>query len=239
MAWPQYSTLSRDVVFRPPATESPGYNGVFQLMKSFFVVEGLNVPRTGRCENLCYSSDSPVLGTKYENEVNLLGRQSSFSGTALKVENLKTVRWVMDVKGLFSIVYLEYAEQPIGYGESRDSSYLEQDDSPSAMWVGRTLPELFKNMREWSMLLNSPFNSDHPVAELSKAAFDYMDTPEWVYSEIDAMPDMHLSRFFKGDENYREPVWGFPQFSDETIEWLENKFENNKFKSLEQMLEEM
>jgi hypothetical protein len=60
-----------------------------------------------------------------------------------------------------------------------------------------------------------------------------------VYSEIDAMPDMHLSRFFKGDENYREPVWGFPQFSDETIEWLENKFENNKFKSLEQMLEEM
>jgi len=239
MAWPQHLTLPNEVIFRPPATEPPGYSGVFQLMKSFFVVEGLNVPRTGRCENLCYSSDSPVVGTKYESEVNLLGKKSPFSETSLKTENLKTVRWVMDVKGLLSIVYLEYTENPVGYGESRDSFYLEQDDSPSAMWVGRTLPELFKNMREWSMLLDSPFNSDHPVAEISKAAFDYMGTPEWVYAEIDNMPDMHLSRFFKGDEDYRELVWGFPQFSNEMIDWLDGHFKANKFKSLEQMLEEM
>lgn len=239
MAWPQYMTLSDDVIFRPPASEPPGYTGVFQLMKSFFVVEGLNVPRTGRCENLCYSSDSPVVGTRYENEVNLLGKQSPFSETPLKTENLKTVRWVMDVKGIFSIVYLEYTEQPVMYGESRDSMYLEQDDSPSSMWVGRTIQELLKNMREWSFMVDEPFNSDHPVANLSKKAFEYMDTPSWVYEEIDAMPDMHLSRFLKGDPNYRDVVYGFPQMSDEMISWLSNHFKNNKFKSLEQMLEEL
>lgn len=239
MAWPQYIALPDEITFRPPATEPPGYSGVFQLMKSFFVVEGLNVPRTGRCENLCYSSDSPVVGTKYENEVNLLGKQSPFSAMPLKTENLKTVRWVMDVKGLFSIVYLEYTEQPILFGDSRDSTYLEQDDSPSAMWVGRTIAELLKNMREWSMMLGEPFNSDHPVADLSKKAFEYMNTPQWVFDEIDSMPDMHLFRFLKGDSNYRDVIYGFPQLSDSMISWLSDHFKNNKFKSLEEMLEEL
>lgn len=239
MAWPQHRPLPQEVVFRPPASEAPGYNGVFQLMKSFFAVEGLNVPRTGRCENLCYTSDSPVLGTEYEDEANIMGRKSPFSETSLKVENLKSVRWVMDVKGVFSIVYLEYVEQPVAEGISRNSYYLEQDDTPSAMWVGRTIAELLKNMREWSIISESPFSSGHPVALLSKTAFEYMETPQWVYDELDAMPDMHLARFLKGKTNYRDLIYGFPQISDDMIEWLSNKFENNRFKSLIEMLEEL
>jgi hypothetical protein len=236
---PQYKSLSDEIVFRPPATEPPGHIGVFHLLRSFFIVEGVNVPRTGRCENLIYSSDSPVIGTKYEHESNVMGKASPYSHLQNNTENLGKIRWVMDVKGLFSIVYMELVEQPVAIGSTRPSGYLEKSDAPESMWVGSSLIELLKNMREWSFMVEEPFNSDHPIATLSKAAFEYMQTPKWVFDEIDSLPDMHLARFLKGDNGYRDVIYGYPQMSGEMISWLKPIFSSNKFKSLEQMLEEL
>jgi hypothetical protein len=71
------------------------------------------------------------------------------------------------------------------------------------MWLGRSIYQLFKNIREWSFMVDEPFNSDHPMATYSKLVIDSLNPPQEILDEIDAMPDMHLAKFLKGEANYK------------------------------------
>jgi hypothetical protein len=88
------------------------------------------------------------------------------------------------------------------------------------MWYGRTIFSLFKNMREWSLLTEEPFNSDHPMALYSKKAFEVLNPSQSIVDEIDAMPDMHLAKFLKGNENYRDIPMPYPDASQELKDWV-------------------
>jgi hypothetical protein len=74
-------------------------------------------------------------------------------------------------------------------------------------------------MREWSFMVEEPFNSDHPMAIYSKMAIDLLEIPQAVLDEIDAMPDMPLAMFLKGQANYRL-IPAHPTISAEFKQWI-------------------
>jgi hypothetical protein len=114
-----------------------------------------------------------------------------------------------------------------------------ESDYPGGLWTGLSLAELFKNIREWSFMVEEPFNLNHPMATYSKLVIDTLLPPQEILDEIDAMPDMHLARFLKGDENHRDHIDGFPQMSEEMIAWFKTKLEQFPNKTTSEYLEEL
>jgi len=211
--------ISEEEIYR---NADPDEHGFFILMKSKMLVEGKDgYPKAGRCDNLSYAPIVPVMGTEYEGEATCLTGKSPYSNFTLKLENIGVFDVIMDVPPHFHICYMKFVEKiPTGTIPAR---HIEQDGAPSALWISATMHGLFKNIREWQFVYGPPFNSQHPMAELSSKFFEVMDMPQELIDEIDSYPDSHLARFLQGDQNHRSRVYPFPEMSAAMKAWIGEK----------------
>lgn len=199
----------------------PDNHGFFVLMKSQVVVEGSGgYPRMGRCDNLSYAPVNVAVGTPYEDEASTAIRKSPYAKYGFTINNLGMFTRVIDASPDFFIVYIEMVEKtPLG---SIPALHLEGGGgSPSSMWIGKTIPQLLKNIREWAAMTEEPFNLDHPMATYSKKFFDITNPSESIISEIDSYPDMHLFRFLKNEENYKDETFPYPSLSINAKAWFD------------------
>jgi hypothetical protein len=112
-------------------------------------------------------------------------------------------------------------EEPDENGKMVNSSRLERGPWSRSLETPHSFGELLKTMREWSFMLEAPFNlANHPMAIWSRMFFDELNPPKEILNEIDSYPDMHLARFLKGDINHREINADFPEMSVFMKEWV-------------------
>ena len=191
--------------------------GVFFIQKCIFIEEGKNVNKAGRCENLTYGGISVAMGTPYENETWESGWKSDYDDFELQVTGIEKWGHVISVVPHFFIDYIQIKYTSVD--GSHGTLDLEKRALPMSMWLGRSIYQLFKTLREWSFMVEEPFNSDHPMAVYSKMAIDLLEIPQPVMDEIDAMPDMHLAKFLKGQEDYKA-IPAHPVISQEFKQWI-------------------
>jgi hypothetical protein len=115
----------------------------------------------------------------------------------------------------------------------------EADPTPSTMWSARSIFQLFKNMREWSFMMEEPFNSDHPMAIYSKLFFEKVNVPQSILEEIDSLPDMHLVKFLKGEDDYKLIPHPYPEASQEFKDWVTQLTVDYPEKSFQEIIEAM
>lgn len=191
--------------------------GVFFIQKCIFMEEGKNVNKAGRCENLTYGGISVAMGTPYENETWESGWKSDYDDFELQVTGIEKWGHVISVVPHFFIDYIQIKYTSVD--GSHGTLDLEKRALPMSMWLGRSIYQLFKTLREWSFMVEEPFNSDHPMAIYSKMAIDLLEVPQAIMDEIDAMPDMHLAKFLKGQEDYKV-IPAHPAISQEFKQWI-------------------
>lgn len=224
--------LPKQILYRGSGEGLPGQ---FMLLKSIFVVDGVNTAAEGslyanRCDNLTYNCTFVTQRTPYHNE-------SYHAGDDIPVESFVSWLRVIDAAPDFCISFVALKERQLD-GSDAWADYLFED-KPSTLWYGKSLMELFKNIREWSFMVDAPFNSDHPMATYSKKAIEVLNIPQSILDEIDSFPDMHLARFLKGDPNHRDLVEGFPNMSDGMKIWIDEILEAFAPKTTNQRLIEL
>ena len=210
---------------------NPKITGMFMLEKCVFVVEG-ETTGTGvnpRCDNVSFSGVIPTEGTPYASHAHSFYTNTLVSDAVLEILRVVKFEHPIAVTPHFYITYIEL-------GTWFDS---EADPTPSTMWSARSIFQLFKNLREWSFLVEEPFNSDHPMATYSKLVFETLNPPQEILDEIDALPDMHLSKFLKGEPDYKLIPHPYPEVSDEFKEWVLQLSVDYAEKSFEEMLDEI
>lgn len=227
--------LINNVIFRPP---NSGFNGYFILHKSMFIVDGFNVPFSGRCDNLSYSVELPTWGTPYEDEGIYLGATSPYTGHLFTTEDVIDFSTFLHAHPDFCFTAIIYGNNTFD-ANYQDVEAIENGVYPAKLWWGKSLGELLKNIREWSFMVDEPFNIDHPMATLSKTVIEKLEFPDWVLEEIDSYPDMHLAKFLKNDENHRETDDNFPTMSEEIKTWFLEKVNQFSPKTTAQYLEEI
>jgi hypothetical protein len=192
-------------------------SGFFNLFKVFYLVSGVNAPEAERCDNLTVAGVLVAIGTEYEGEQLMIGKKSIYSDSILKAEHVVQVERLVFYPDNFMINYVEinhdYLSPLLGYVD------LEKEQAPSSMWMARSIYQLFKIIREWSFMVEEPFNSDHPMATYSKSVIDLLDPPQAVLDEIDSMPDMHLAKFLKGQDDYKL-IPTHPKMSSAFKDWI-------------------
>jgi hypothetical protein len=210
---------------------NPKITGMFMLEKCVFVVEG---ETTGpgvnpRCDNVSFSGVIPTEGTPYASHAHSFYTNTLVSDAVLEILRVVKFEHPIAVTPHFYITYIEL-------NTWFDS---EADPTPSTMWSARSIFQLFKNLREWSFLVEEPFNSDHPMATYSKLVFDTLNPPQEILDEIDALPDMHLAKFLKGEPDYKLIPHPYPEVSEEFKEWVLQLSVDHAAKSFEEMLDEL
>jgi hypothetical protein len=192
--------------------------GVFLIQKCVFLEEGKNANRAGRCENLSYGGVGVAMGTPYEKDSWETGLKSDYDEEFI-VTTTTIDKWghTISLVPYFFIDYIQmkqkYVDGSVGFQD------FQKHSTPMAMWLGRSIYQLFKIMREWSFMVDEPFNSDHPMATYSKMAYEMLEVPQDILEEIDAMPDMHLAKFLKGQSDYRL-IPAHPPMSDQFKNWI-------------------
>ena len=209
----------------------PTKTGVFLLQKAVFLVEGKTTGegKTERCDNNNFTSILVSEGTEYASHAHSVFAKSLVSDMILEIPKVVKYEQAICCTPHFYITYIEMSEW-------HDS---QADPTPSTMWGAKSIFQLFKNMREWSFLVEEPFNSDHPMATYSKLVFDFLTPPQNIVEEIDAMPDMHLAKFLKGRDDYKMIPNPYPEASSEFKEWISQLSINYVKKSFSQILEEL
>jgi hypothetical protein len=192
--------------------------GVFLIQKCIFIEEGKNINNGERCENLSYGGVGVVLGTPYEGETWELRVKSQNSDFEVTVSELEKWGHVISVVPHFFIDFIQIKQIGVD-GGTVGRPDIQLDPTPMTMWFGRSIYQLFKTMREWSFLIEEPFNSDHPMAIYSKMAIDLLEVPQEIIDEIDTMPDMHLAKFLKGQEDYKL-IPEHPAMSQAFKQWI-------------------
>lgn len=192
--------------------------GAFFIQKCIFLEEGKNANRGGRCENLSYGGIGVAVGTPYEKDSWETGLKSDFDEEFV-VTTTTIQKWghTISVVPHFFIDYLQMKNKYID--GSTGAPDLQTNQTPMAMWLGRSIYQCFKIMREWSFMVDEPFNSDHPMAIYSKMAYDMLEVPQNILDEIDAMPDMHLAKFLKGQDDYKL-IPAHPVMSSDFKQWI-------------------
>lgn len=191
--------------------------GVFFIQKCIFIEEGKNVNKAGRCENLTYGGISVAIGTQYENETWESNWKSDYDDFELQVSGIEKWGHIISVVPDFFIDYIQIKYTTID--GSHGTLDLEKRALPMSMWLGRSIYQLFKTLREWSFMAEDPFNSDHPMATYSKMFYDIVEVPQAILDEIDAMPDMHLAKFLKGQDDYKA-IPPHPIMSQDFKQWI-------------------
>jgi hypothetical protein len=207
--------------------------GAFYLESCVFIETGENVPQSNRCDNLSYSSRSPVWGTPYQNETWETEHKSEFDDFELTVKSLEKWGHVMSPVPHFFIDFIQIKQT--GKDGSSGPPDLQTSHTPMSMWFGRSIYQLFKTMREWSFMIEEPFNCDHPMALLSKQVFEVLEVPQIILNEIDAMPDMHLAKFLKGQDDYKI-IPPHPSMSQNFKQWIINTCEKYPELTFEQKM---
>jgi hypothetical protein len=205
--------------------------GRFMLTKCTFIEEGKNLNEGGRCYNLSYGSISPVMGTPYEKEAWEIGHKSGFDNYDLQVPSIAKWGNIISVVPHFFIDYVERKRAANDVSPASETSL-----TPMSMWMGRSIFQLFKTMREWSFMIEEPFNSDHPFAIYSKMAIDMLEIPQDILDEIDTMPDMHLAKFLKGQTDYKL-IPAHPAMSQAFKQWIVDTTEKYPTLTFEQKLD--
>jgi hypothetical protein len=159
-----------------------------------------------------------VLDTEYENEANFFAPKTHTENYVPSIRHLKKWDKIVSAVPDFYIIYAEFTTTVNGVEVRAVDMRTEQ--TPSMMWFGRTIFSLLKNLREWSFLVEEPFNSQHPMALYSKKALEVLNPPQAILDEIDAMPDMHLAKFLKGRDDYRDIPMPFPDASENLKNWV-------------------
>ena len=210
--------------------------GLFILHKSYFVIEGFNFPRAGRCDNFSYTGVAPTYKTEYEKEgVTIGNKSSSFTVEDPEIDNGLVWGQFLEVPGQFCFTYTEPVVKV--NNSITENKNIEDGMNPAALLYGKSLIELLKIIREWSFLCDEPFNLDHPMAVHSKMVFDTLSPPQDILDEIDNLPDMHLARFLKSDAAHRERYDEFPQMSNGMMEWFMGKMQDYPKTTLAHKLE--
>lgn len=223
------------IVFRNPSTSN---EGVFLLNKSIFLVEGVNHPVVGRCDNLTYTAVYPTYNTDYHDEAITLGVEGkSFAVSNPAVNSVFLWFKVIDIPGKLCIVF-DQIVKTIDDNKVYDDR-LENGMNPGALWSAGSLIELVKIMSEWAEMTKSPFNLDHPMAIYSKMFFDEINPPKKIMDEIKSLPDMHLARFLQGDSKHRKRVENFPDMSEDFKSWLEEIIEMYHPKTFRELVSEL
>ena len=209
----------------------PKKTGVFLLEKCVFLIEGetTGVSETKRCDDVSFSGVIPTEGTPYAFHAHSFYAPSNVSNYVMSVKKVEQFGHVISVTPHFYIRYVQL-------NEWYDS---EADPTPSTMWGAKSIFQLFKNMREWSFMVDEPFNSDHPMATYSKLVFDTLNPPKSIMDEIDSLPDMHLAKFLKGQNDYKMVPHPYPEVSQEFKNWITQLTVDYSEKSFEQMLDEL
>ena len=218
--------ISNDRLLLEAGAMEPGF---FVLSKPLFLVEGQNHSRVDRCDNLTITGQMLSVGTEYEGHSHRIGAKSDYSDYVMQAKHIRQFEHVVFFPPHFIISYLDVAETD----ESGSIWFLDfqTDPTPSTTWVARSIYQLFKNMREWSFMVDEPFNLDHPMAIYSKKVFNNLDIPQEILEEIDAMPDMHLAKFLKGENDFKL-IPQHPVISDSFKTWVlsvVNKYPHIKF----------
>lgn len=219
--------LPDKILFRNPA---PTFIGYFALMKSIFIVDGETHPYNGRCDNLTYTSTFVTRYTKYHED-------SMYTDEGIPSENFTTYVNILDGTPDFCIAFMACKEIHLDGSQYPANYYFE--GKPSTLWFASTLIELLKNIREWSFMVEEPFNLDHPMALYSKIAIEKLNPPQNILDEIDDLPDMHLARYLKGDIDHRNRVEYFPQMSETIKFWFTEKLKQFEPKTTNQRLTEL
>jgi hypothetical protein len=227
--------LPDKILFKAPNVLN---QGKFALMKSMFIIDGYNVPRSGRCDNMTYYCEATTLGTEFEDEEVLLGKYNPYLEMTYSIHHIAMSQIVLDASPLFCILFIRFGTSGLD-GRIFNAPELQEGEYPGSTRSALSMAEFFKNTREWALMVEKPFNSDHPHAIYSKMLFDTLLPPKDILDEIDAMPDMHLARFLKGDPNFKDYVEDFPQMSENMIAWFKTKLEEFPRKSTSQHLEEV
>ncbi len=207
------AAIRKDILLKVPNLAN---EGVFHLMESALIVEGVNVSNTGRCDNLTYGLKS---WSEYgDNESNglMFGKNIPYTDEVFGVNHIEHIYPFLQVPGIFGFCFTVLKNPE-----------LEKGPWSKALTQGRTFGELLKIMYEWSLLVDEPFNSTYPYAVLCKKAFDFLEPPENIMDEIKSYPDMHLVRFLQGDESHRDLVDDFPEMSTDMKNWVISVVEDN------------
>lgn len=210
--------------------------GVFYLQKCIFINEGKNVNRAGRCENLTYGGIGIAIGTPYENQTWESGWKSDYDDFELQLTDIEKWGHIISVVPDFFIDYIQikYITTDGVFGV-RD---IQKQAAPMSMWIAKSIYQLFKIIREWSFMVDEPFNSDHPMAQYSKLVYDKLQPPQNILDEIDAMPDMHLAKFLKGNPDYKSIPTHSP-VSQDFKNWILELCETYKELSFKEKLDIM
>jgi len=207
--------------------------GVFVLQKCIFIDEGTNANKAGRCENLTYGGIGVAMGTPYENETWESGWKSDYDDFELQVSGIEKWGHIISLVPYFYIDYLQIKYTTVD--GNHGTLDLQKRSLPMSMWLGRSIYQLFKIMREWSFMVDEPFNSDHPMALYSKMVYEKLNIPQSILEEIDGMPDMQLAKFLKGNPDYKL-IPAHPQMSQEFKLWILQICEQHKDPSFEEKL---
>ena len=211
-------------------SSDPSLKGVFVLIKCGLVIEGVNTSgELNRCDNITYAGLPITDGTEYTSHQHSFYNKTDVSDFKIEVLAINKYAYAVCVYPDFMIVYIEM-------NTWHDS---EADPTPSTMWGAKSIFQLIKNMREWSFLTEEPFNSDHPMARYSKLFFDTLNPPQEILDEIDALPDMHLAKFLKGQENYKSVPHPYPEVSQDFKDWVLQLSIDYPEKPFEEMLDEI
>jgi len=209
----------------------PKITGMFLLEKCVFLVEGdttgsADIPR---CDNISFNGVVPTEGTPYASHAHSMYAPTIVSNTILEIPKVLKFEHPIAVTPHF---YIRYLEMNTWFD-------AEADPTPSTMWAAKSMFQLFKTLREWSFLVEEPFNSDHPMAEYSKLVFDVLNPPQNILDEIDALPDMHLAKYLKGDPDYKKIPHPYPEVSEDFKAWVLQLSVDYPEKSFEEMLDEL
>jgi hypothetical protein len=209
----------------------PKKMGLFALEKCVFLVEGKNMDAAiiPRCDNVSFSGVLPTDGTPYASHAHSFHSKTIVSDAILVLPEVAKFEHPIAVTPHFYVTYLEM----------NTWFDIEQDPTPSTMWAAKSMFQLFKNLREWSFMAEEPFNSDHPMAIYSKLVFDTLNPSQNILDEIDALPDMHLAKFLKGQPDYKLIPHPYPEVSDEFKAWVLQLSIDHAEKSFEEMLDEL
>jgi hypothetical protein len=179
-------------------------------------VEGVNVAKIGRCDNLTYGLKSFNDYASNESNGLIFGKKIPYTDEIFGINHTEHIYTFSEVPGVFGFCFMKLKNPDFELGPWS-----------SALTQARTMGELLRIMYEWSLLVDEPFNSTNSFAVLSKKALDAIKPTKTIMDEIKSYPDMHLVRFLQGDESHRDLVEDFPEMSTEMKNWVVSVVENN------------
>jgi hypothetical protein len=190
--------------------------GVFILHKAKFLSAKVGEDQYDLCNNLTYTGVQVTEGTDYQNEEVFVNRKPDNSDEVFEVRSIVRYQKVIDASPDFIIVYIEFHSA----SPNKAMKDIQQETTPSLMWYGRSFFHLLKNMREWQYVYVNNIEPSHPMGIYSNIAIDKMNPSQELLEEIDGWPDMHLAKFFKGNEDYKLIPNDFPEPSEEMKQWV-------------------